>query len=577
MPIPQPASKQKRMPRTPLPLTDHLLRDVAGTFVVFAGYLMFIAWSLPSGINRSLALDVWPWGLGVGLCAALVLVVRRGPSRAFSQEHDERSDRFIAGDVILLLFPLTPIVQYVLLNQDILTLYDSFVVGALFGAITAGMVFVIPSMLGRLVSYSILMIASLSFVYLIFNMASMANDFAWHESGETGIQIAIVAVTFSLLLLLYKLQRSLLYALVCIYFAINTVTVAVTGEDAPALSDSILMDLAAGKTAQKTPSVYLMTYDAYVENETMLKYGIDNSEQEKHLQALGFKIYRGNYTVGGATLVSMGNMLSPGNKKGATSGDGAVQRIFRRLGYDTFGVFKNDYFFRDEQSSYDHSFPRRAASYPVLVRAILEGEFRFDIGFEDTDRAKFLERKRETLSGGKSPPKFLFTLTGPSHSQNSGACLDREIDLFARRLETANVEMQEDIANILENDENAIVIINGDHGPYLSRNCTVLRSHEFPASEVNRLDIQDRFGAFLAIRWPDDPEVARYDRIAKLQDVFPAIFAYVFGDPGILDARLPDEILASQRERISGLSVENDIIIGGADDGTRLFESRVGP
>ena len=61
-----------------------------------------------------------------------------------------------------------------------------------------------------------------------------------------------------------------------------------------ALSDSILMDLAAGKTAQKTPSVYLMTYDSYVENETMLKYGIDNSEQEKHLQALGFKIYRGN-------------------------------------------------------------------------------------------------------------------------------------------------------------------------------------------------------------------------------------------------------------------------------------------
>ncbi len=47
----------------------------------------------------------------------------------------------------------------------------------------------------------------------------------------------------------------------------------------------------------KTPGIYLLIYDAYVENETMLGYGIDNLDQQQYLEELGFKIYPDTYSI----------------------------------------------------------------------------------------------------------------------------------------------------------------------------------------------------------------------------------------------------------------------------------------
>jgi hypothetical protein len=129
--------------------------------------------------------------------------------------------------------------------------------------------------------------------------------------------------------------------------------------------------------------------------------------------------------------------------------------------------------------------------------------------------------------------------------------------------------MQEDIAEIVDYDPGALIIIAGDHGPYLTKNCASLTG-SYDISEVTRLDIQDRFGTLLAIRWPTK-DYAAYDKITVLQDIFPAVFAYLYQDPGILEAKIVPAILLPNR--IGGVTVINGVISGGMNDGEPLYSS----
>jgi len=183
-------------------------------------------------------------------------------------------------------------------------------------------------------------------------------------------------------------------------------------------------------------------------------------------------------------------------------------------------------------------------------------------------RERFVESKigvfREEFPG----PRFVYTHDYlPGHSQISGKCLPEEIDLFRERLTEANRQMRRDLEVIIQSNPGAIIIVAGDHGPYLTKNC-VATGDDYDISEIARLDIQDRFGAFLAIRWPDE-NFAGYDEILVIQDIFPAVFANLFRDPVFLDARIEPRTISLGV--ISGAKVANGIIRGGINDGEPLF------
>ena len=152
----------------------------------------------------------------------------------------------------------------------------------------------------------------------------------------------------------------------------------------------------------------------------------------------------------------------------------------------------------------------------------------------------------------------------PGHSQNSGVCEYDEIGKYSIKLDKANIEMKKDVETIIDNDPSSIIIIAGDHGPSLTKNCFKLEKGGYQISEISRLDIQDRFGTFLAIRWPDD-EYEQFDEIVVIQDLFPAIFAYLYQDENFLDARIESSTLSSLA------IVENGIIYGGINEGEPLF------
>lgn len=495
------------------------------------------------------------------------------------------TNKFFLDDLLLLLLPITPVVQYVLNNQVILSPAESLYVPMVFALFSCVYIFVVPALVRAFMPNRTLMAVGLAFVFTIANMALVSHSYNWFEIGKLRIQLLFFGGSFFLTWLLYNLNaRRILHIFILLNFAVNS-SVQLLSKGAAADNPSLpteehkLLDLLENKTPVVTPDIYLLVYDAYVPNETMLGYGIDNSAQEDYLSKQGFELYPHTYSIGSATLESMSKVLNvssvyrPGRREGV-SGDGITQKIFRSFGYKTYGLFPSDYMFRGYGSSYDYSFPENSIPpYVQLLKAIFMGEFRFDnekIGFREQPRAQFIETKQNILKNVSGKRTFIYMHSDlPSHTQISGACLPNDGDLFKARLMDANIEMRLDVALIIENDPGAIVIVAGDHGPHLTKNCAQL-TDVYDISEVSRLDIQDRHGTFLAIRWPTG-DFVKYDDITVLQDLFPAVFAYLYKDTTILESKI--EPIIPIPNRISGASVNDGIIFGGINDGEPLFLS----
>lgn len=557
-----------------------MVRHLVLPALVLGIYLAALRVVLPFGVNQTFAQALLLLTSAVAATALLVHLalgrVRNDTGRAVEYQREP----FRAGDVVLLLLPLSPVAQYVLLNPDVLHGYD---IAAILGAFTlacAGPTLVVPHLLSRWVPRDVMAMLGLSVAFVVVQMAALTRSFTWHRSGDFPVQLGVLVAVFAVCLLIYRKERKTLYAAAACWFAVTVVVSQAGGPSSTSLPPvaaeperSAIRSLADARPIVRTPDVFLLTYDGYVENETMLQYGIDNSPQETFLESRGFRLYPGVHSVAADSVATMGRVLGGADPGRAVAGYSPVLDVLKRAGYRSHGVFRGSYFFRGTGVGYDHGFPSADPAFLVLIKAILEGEFRHDVYFRGVRLEDFLEEKRAILGALSEGPTFLYTHTGPSHSQNSGACLEDEVARYQQRLVEANLEMREDVETILRANPGAIVIVNGDHGPYLTKNCWQLDREQYDPHEVTPLDIQDRFGSFLAIRWPGDASAAG-DGIEILQDVLPSVLAYLFDDPAFSELRLAREVLAEERHLIAGLSVADGRIVGGAHDGRPLYEAR---
>jgi len=496
-------------------------------------------------------------------------------------------EKFYTEDLFLLFLPMTPIVRYIILNQGDFSVGNNIIVFSFFLGLSFILVFLVPGMVSRVGPRKILMITGLSFSCMLFNMASLAADFKWHIAGDFKIQLIIFTVLLTISLVVYSWNRKLLNIMAATVFAVSLfVSLAHVGaeenqinEASDTVSRSEIDIYIKGRKMKRKPNIFLLTYDGYVENETMLQHGIDNSGQEDYLIQNGFHIYRGAYSLAPFTVPSMGLVLSIDSDTNlsvdAASGNGIVQNILKENGYKTIGHFPWNNYFRGVRvlPSYDQWFPPELGANRFFIELVLEGEFRFNGGGEyEKFYDEYLQKKKEVLASTADKPRFLFTHhMDPGHAQFSGKCRVNEAELFEERLMEANRGMRRDIEIVKNNNPDAIIIINGDHGPYLTKNCYSTSSHNaYDKSEIDRLDIQDRFGSFLAIKWPEDANID-HDKIEILQDIFPSVFSYLYDDPSIADKRADQ--LTSHPGVISGVRVRRGMIEGGKDDGKLLFDS----
>lgn len=566
-------------------ILDHVLKVrfvISHILIPFGVMLLYFASSsllLPAGVNNVFVTRSAKYALPILILLYTPFFAAAALGRIKWQSLKTSGEELSAGDLMLLLLPLTPIAQYILNNDEILSPSDSILVFCFFALLAMLLIIVVPALLRSSGSTRPVMYLGLSFAFSITNMASMSKQFAWNDWGSLHIQLPVFASVWLSSWLLYRLKaRDLMHIAIAVYFAANSIA-QVYGRDVKPSSDlnqanNMLVRLIGSRKPVVTPSIYLLVYDAYVVSETMSAYGIDNHAQEHFLEGLGFKIYPHTYSVGSFTMTSMSRVLNsslsfygPGRR--GVSGDGVVQNLLEGFGYKTYGVFHSEYYLRGTIPGYNFSFPSYSSSAIILIKAILEGAFRFDVEFDEVTKAQFVQEKGSILSELSEGPRFIYAHSNlPNHSQNSGVCLPNEVELYGERLAKANIEMRHDIEMIIENDPSAIVIVAGDHGPYLTKNCIGTVDGGYDISKISRLDIQDRYGTFLSIRWPS-AEYEEYDDITVLQDLFPAIFSYIFEDPGLLQAKVP--AISHEVFVVSGAMIVDGVIVGGIHDGQALF------
>ena len=545
--------------------------DATITLAYLGACLLVFSRGLPEGVNRVFSAALTGEVLAAAAVAFLLLCLWLSVTQSKLARSDFKTKRFTVSDLTLVLLPMTPVIQYVIANQNMLTIEDSLMSIGIFVSLTLLIAVLFPLLLGRLSAGRSLMFVGLSLSFVLFNMGLLSAHYEWRNEGDLPVQAGLLVLVFAVCAILYRVKKTILYAGIITYFLTNSTMVFFATQAKAADTGISGFDQAIGKPIRKTPDIFLLTYDSYVPNQTMLQYGIDNSAQERYLQDQDFTLYDGTYSLGSTSISSMGQMLGGVELRSAAGGRGDVQRVLAHHGYETYGIFQTDFFFRKGGTGYDYSIPRQGKSYLSLALAILEGRFRFNVDFNEQPYTQFVNYKRRVLGEAGGQPKFVHSHTGPWHSQNSGMCLDDEVAQFEERLDFANLEMQADVQTVISANPGAIIIVNGDHGPYLTKNCYVLDEENFTQDEIDRLDIQDRFGTFLAIRWPQDM-APKHDEIAILQDVFPVAFADLFEDDTLLSIKLEPSIEPQHRGTVAGVNVVDGIIIGGANNGERLFD-----
>ena len=558
---------------------EQKIRAVTLGLGMLSSLFLIASFALPEGVNSHFASEAWPLFFALALLASAVapwesihvvkLRLRKSPWVDFK-----------FSDLLFTLVPLVPIPRYFALNLDYLTLSSGLVLIAVIFSSTVVLVNLVPMVLGIFGDRYLLMSFSSAGLFILFSMASFSNSRAWYGAGSLVEQLLFLSGAIVVLAVLSQAKKEVLAVAVVLFFLLelgSSVWQAGSGEGGRA-TDEALPQVAPAWAAEvasepwkSSPNVYFLVYESYANEETLNSYGIDNSRQMSHLLELGFTIYDGTYSLGAASLESISRVLdvSPevsGTGRHTTAGNSLVRDIFDSQGYSTHGIFSSDYFFLGEVPGYGTYFPETGGPADTVLKSIFRGEFRADESATVVDYESYLEEKRGILGTVDGGPAFLHTHNKyPGHSQNSGNCLPDEIGQYEDRLELGNLEMNADLASIPDLDD-AIIILVGDHGPYLTKNCAGIR--DYPISEIGRLDIQDRLGSFVAIRFPEGS--ADSFQIELLQDVFPAVFAYLVDDNALLEeARVTGQTETGRGS--TGADVDAGVIVGGTNDGEDLF------
>lgn len=494
-------------------------------------------------------------------------------------------------DFIFLTLPMSPVIDYAIINSEYLNLDGVFY---LFGITLIFIIFfsfLLPILFSYFASFTILMFSGLALTFTVLVMAKISNN---HNPGDTIFNSRIIAeglyiiILFGVSYLLYLFDKRIAYIAVILFVLTGIIfnffnnSPYATKKTREINSDRLTKFLNHNENKiVKKKNIYILVYESYANLETLKYYGFDNTSHMKFLENNGFKIYHGIYSNSAASIGSASRILEindeiPKDGRHYTSGNAFSIKILKANGYKTSSVFKSSYFFGSSKINWDEYHPKEDITKlggKTLTKAIFEGKFRFNIFDDDYDYQDYLELKKKYLIRDKKETLFWTHNAYPGHSGNSGKCAINENETYFKGMEKANIEMKSDISDILNNDKNSIIVLLSDHGPYLTKNCKTLENYNI--NEIDKYDVQDRYGAFLSIYWPKDILDNADQEIMITQDIFPAIFSNITKNKNLFEELKVRRKFFDRFETIvSGVNVQDGIIKGGKDDGKALFNKR---
>lgn len=566
--------------------------------LVFNGIIAFYSFIasllIPSGVN-ALFTSYLLW-IFVPLTAltALIFLLWKLITRRMAFSLEREFEPFRLSDFAFILLPMTPVTQYILSNQDSVTANGTVILFAVFIVLAGVCGVVIPVCLTKIASKKASMTAALAFLSMILNMASLSSMNAWSIKGIFGIQLGVMALILIICALIRYIPAKIAVLAMIVFFAVSVFT-AVMSDDTEKSPESKsnevkkfkVTSVLEGKKVKRNNDVLFIVFESYADNETLKYFGYDNEAHADYLKSNGFHVYRGIYSLGAPTEQSLSKAFNidrdVSEHKKYLAGNTALHALLGAQGYKTHGVFDNNWNLRGlsmNQIRYDYSFPASSGSMDseVLLRAIFKGEFSDAVSFEGIDYNSYLEQKKKVIGKIFKEPAFMYSQSSyPGHSPSGkGMSLEeqpKQLSSYLSNIEKANNEMRLDVEEIIKNNPDAIVIFAGDHGPFLTKTGYGVSKGRggYKASDLDRYDIQDRFGMFLAIKWPEENLSKKYD-IKILQDVFPAVLSYLYEDDSLFDT-LRMKRMTKDNHRTLGVYVEDGMIHGGKDDGQKLFLS----
>ena len=491
--------------------------------------------------------------------------------------------RELVSDLALLSLPLVPLVNYFARNRAELTPLAAVEYFAIF-LLTPVAVYALLLVLQRLLdarAWAAPLVAGMAFAH--YSMPVVAETAKRPVETLLPLQLALVITCAALLVLFATLNRRALTQALAFFVVASSLVSLVAGpashstdvarrEAVAGSDDGGELEALLAQPAVRRPDIYLLIYDSYSPLALMSHYGIDNSEAASFLEANGFTGYPAAHSLSLATRPTMRSIFDMRtDPQAGVAGANRTLRFLTAQGYRTHVIFSAYLAAGSEPVAADVVFPkaRYRMGADALYRGVAGGEFKAEIVLEDSPRDEWLAAKRAALAETPDVPKFVYGHSRlPGHSQNSGQCLPDETERYAARLEQANHEMRADIETILATGRPSIVIVAGDHGAYLTADCFMLVGRA-PES-LTAVELADRHGALLAIRWPDGAAAPGRDRILTVQDIMFGVAAFMLDDERVYEHRLPASTFGYGG--IPHGAVQNGIVTVGRDSGRSIAQ-----
>jgi hypothetical protein len=233
-----------------------------------------------------------------------------------------------------------------------------------------------------------------------------------------------------------------------------------------------------------------------------------------------------------------------GEARTIIGGDSNLIRLLKRNGFRTEYVHQGDFLLLHGCTA-DFCFPRvdglsgaRSILGKVLPRFLVR-----------RDKAKFalpLDVFRNEVSTrlrtgeASASPRFLYVhMFKPGHTKDkvAGRCVEQaEVASYSQEVAAAADQVESIVDEIIQKDHEAVIVVSGDHGPFIANQCEWTGDIDTPE------EYRDRLGVLTAIRWPRGYDNRFDEELRTNVNVFRYVLASLIdGSTNALGGHVPDD------------------------------------
>jgi len=269
------------------------------------------------------------------------------------------------------------------------------------------------------------------------------------------------------------------------------------------------------------PNIYFILADGYSSFAYMQQHNIDQSVFLSYLEGNNFRIYPDMFSNYHPTTASMPAMLNmehhyydfvlsnnitevSSSGRAVSGGNNNLVGFLREQGYQIKYIHQGLYLLLQGCTA-DFCYPNIpfAGGKMIASRLLLPNPVRSLLLKYSWHKETFESVYKQVVShiGQKgNQPQFQYIhLYQPGHAATLGQCkMDVELRDYAQRVADTNDNLIKLIDKIVSEDEEAVIVLAADHGPFITNQCAY-------EADINTIsEYQDRLGVLAAIRWPQN-------------------------------------------------------------------------